>query len=55
MLLFKDEPSDSDLFARLTDDSKAFVDKIREGHDPCKDRRPRDCQNGEPWRRLIIF
>jgi hypothetical protein len=45
MLLFKEEPPDSELFARLAGESKNFVDQVRQGNDPCKSR-PRDCRNG---------
>lgn len=43
-LLFRDQPSDTALFARMTGEAKGFVDKIKDGNDPCKDK-PEDCGN----------
>jgi hypothetical protein len=44
-LLLREQPADSKLFVRLVGEAKSFVDKIKEGKDPCKER-PRDCLNG---------
>lgn len=43
-LLFRDQPSDSALFARMAGDAKGFVDKIKNGEDPCA-KKPEDCGN----------
>ena len=44
ILLFRDQPADSALFARLAGEAKGFVDKIKSGDDPCRNK-PEDCTN----------
>jgi hypothetical protein len=45
LLIFQTRDASTDLFGRLIDAAKTFVDSTNSGADPCS-ARPQDCQNG---------